>query len=147
MRQKPYQLKFKGSKKTIAEISKAFRNFILKGEINSALKLLSENMQNGILPLDTKTINLLREKHPPPAYSDPSLSFTDILEKVHHIRFESTTATSIKTAAAKTKGRSGPSGLDAVGWRRILTSKGFGESSEDLCTALEEMSRKLCHIP
>ena len=39
-------------KKSIAEISKAFRNFIRKGEINSALKLLSDNMENGILPLD-----------------------------------------------------------------------------------------------
>ena len=138
------QLLFKENRKSIAEISKSFRNFMIKGEINSALKLLSDNMQNGILPLDTSTLNLLKEKHPPPEDPDPLYTLDDIPKKVHHIRFESITAESIKTAAAKTKGGSGPSGLDAVGWRRILTSKSFGKSNDDLCTALARMSKKLC---
>ncbi|XP_066911371.1 uncharacterized protein [Clytia hemisphaerica] len=101
-------------------------------------------MQNGILPLDSKTLNLLREKHPPPKDPDPNLLFADQLTKVHHVRFESINAASIRTAAAKTKGGSGPSGLDAFGWRRILTSKSFGKSSDDLCTALADMCKKLC---
>eukprot|EP00794_Sanderia_malayensis_P000835 gene836-131_t len=138
------QLLFNGNKTSIADISNSFRNFIMKGEINSALRLLSDNMQNGILPLDTKTLNLLKKKHPPPENPDPSLSFKDSPEKVHPIRFESITAESIKTAAAKTKGGSGSGGLDAVGWRRILTAKSFGKSSDDLCTAIALMSRKLC---
>ena len=138
------QLKFTGGKKTIAEISKSFRSLITKGEINSALKLLSDNMQNGILPLDSKTLNLLREKHPPPQDPDPLLLLSDVEPKIHHIRFETINAESIKTAATKTKGGSGPSGLDAVGWRRILASKSFGKSSNDLCTALAEMCKKLC---
>ena len=58
------QIKFNGNKKSISEISKALRNLMSKGEINSALKLLSKNMDNGILPLDTKTLQLLKEKHP-----------------------------------------------------------------------------------
>ena len=84
-------------------------------------------MQNGILQLDTKTLNLLRQKYPPSENPDSSLLFKDIPEKVHPIRFESITAESIKTAAVKTNGGSGPSGLDALGWRMILTSKSFGK--------------------
>ena len=138
------QLSFKGTKRSISEISKAFRNLMKKGEINSALKLLSDNMQNGVLPLDSKTLHLLKEKHPPPEDPDPSFSFIDEPKNIHPIRFDTITAESIKTAAAKTKGGSGPSGLDAVGWKRILTSKSFGKSSDDLCTALAYMGRKLC---
>ena len=133
--------KISKQKKTIAEISKSFRNLIKKGEINSALKLLTDNMQNGILPLDRNMLNLLQEKHPPPGDPDPLFCFPDQPTRVHHIRFESITAESIKIAATKTKGASGPSGLDAVGWRRILTSKSFGKSSDDVCTALANMSK------
>ena len=32
-----------------------------------------------------------------------------------------------------------------MGWRRILTYKSFGKSSDDLCTSLAEMSKKLCN--
>ena len=35
-----------------------------KGNINRALKLLTHNMTNGILPLDEKRFNSLKQKHP-----------------------------------------------------------------------------------
>ena len=44
----------------------------------------------------------------------------------------------------KTRGGSGPSGLDADGWKRILLSKSFGESSSDLCQTLAKVTKKLC---
>lgn len=34
-----------------------------KGNINGALKLLANNLANGILPLDEKTFNSLKQKH------------------------------------------------------------------------------------
>ena len=46
----------------------------------------------------------------------------------------------------KTKGGSGPSGMDAEGWRRILTSRSFGDSSTDLCTALANMTKRICTV-
>ena len=42
------------------------------------------------------------------------------------------------------KGVSGPSGLDADGWKRILLSKNFGELSSDLCQTLVKVTKKLC---
>ena len=50
----------------------------------------------------------------------------------------------IREAAKKTKGGSGPSGLDADGRKRILLSKNFGESSSDLCQTLAKVTKKLC---
>ena len=34
--------------------------------------------------------------------------------------------------------------MDADGWKRILTSKQFAESSSDLCTTIAKMIKKLC---
>ena len=42
------------------------------------------------------------------------------------------------------KGVSGPSGLDADGWKRTLLSKNFGELSSDLCQTLVKVTKKLC---
>ena len=50
--------------KTISELSKKIKNYMKKGNINAAVKLLTNNMHDGILPLNNETINKLREKHP-----------------------------------------------------------------------------------
>ena len=42
------------------------------------------------------------------------------------------------------KGGSGPSGLDADGWRRILTSRAFGTATLDLCKTFAQLIKKLC---
>ena len=36
--------------KTIAELPKKFKNYMKKGNINAAVKLLTNNMHDGILP-------------------------------------------------------------------------------------------------
>ena len=52
----------------------------------------------------------------------------------------------VKQAAQKTKGGSGPSGKDAEGWRHILTSNRFGDSSTDLCNAIANMTKRLFRL-
>ena len=47
-------------------------------------------------------------------------------------------------AATLTKGGSGPSGLDADGWRRILTSRVFGTSSTDLRKTFAQLIKRIC---
>ena len=48
----------------IAKISLKFKNLLSKGNVNGALKLLTENMLNGILLLTDKTLQILKQKHP-----------------------------------------------------------------------------------
>ena len=47
-------------------------------------------------------------------------------------------------AAQLTKGGSGPSGMDADGWRKILTSKVYGETGNDVRKALANVIKKMC---
>ena len=35
-----------------------------KGNVNSDIKLLSNNMENGVSPMNDTTLNLLNQKHP-----------------------------------------------------------------------------------
>ena len=72
---------------------------------------------------------------------------TDTPETIHPIKFESIIdVEKIQKGAVKTQGGSGPSGMDADGWKRILTSKQFGKSSIDLCKAFAEVIKKICSI-
>ena len=50
----------------------------------------------------------------------------------------------VLNVASLTKGGSGPSGMDAEGWRRIICSSVFGTTNLDLRKALAEMIKKLC---
>ena len=47
-------------------ISKKFANLMKKGNVSGAVKLLTDNMTGGILPLNDETMILLRSKHPEP---------------------------------------------------------------------------------
>ena len=47
----------------IGRLSKQFRDRMQKGEINGALRLLTNNMSNVILPLNEDTLLLLEQKH------------------------------------------------------------------------------------
>ena len=49
---------------TIAEISKKLTREMRKGNINSAMKLSADNMQNVILPLNDQTLHQIKQKHP-----------------------------------------------------------------------------------
>ena len=50
--------------KGIGELSKKFALLMEKGNVNGALKLLTSSISNSILPLDDKTLSLLKQKHP-----------------------------------------------------------------------------------
>ena len=109
-----------------------------KGNVNSAMKILTDNMKNSILPLTGQTLNQLQLKHP-----EEKEASQEILLTIHPIKFESIIdAEKIQKGAVKTQGGSGPSGMDADGWKRILISKQFGKSSIDLRVAFAEVIKK-----
>ena len=55
--------------------------------------------------------------------------------------FDSIDALSKKQAALRANGAAGPSGADAQAWKRFATS--FGVASDDLCSALACVARKI----
>jgi len=128
----------------IAKISKKFKDLMQKGNVNGALKLLSNNMNNGVLPLNDETLNQLKMKHPDSQEVSNDVLLNGPIKDVHPIVYESIDEEKVLKAAMTTRGGSGPSGLDAEGWRRILTSNSFGTSSSDLRKAIAEFIKKLC---
>ena len=60
----------------------------------------------------------------------------------HPVIFDSLDGASIRAAALHTNGSAGPSGLDALCWRRLCTS--FQHASNDLCNSLALVARKIC---
>ena len=44
----------------IGKILKKFTALMRKGNVNAAINLLTENIRNGMLPLNNETLNLLR---------------------------------------------------------------------------------------
>ena len=74
-------------------------------------------------------LNTLLHETPPPAH-DP-----------HSIVFESIDGDLIRRMALRVQGAGGPSGVDAVSWRRYCSSF---KSSPDLCHALALVARRLC---
>ena len=132
------------TKGDIGNISKKFAALMRKGNVNAAINLLTKNMRNGILPLNNETLNLLRLKHPDPKDAHESVMLSDVPERMHPVKFEVIDTEMIRKAAMKTRGVSGPSGLNTDGWKRILLSKNFGDSSSDLCQTLAKVTKKLC---
>ena len=117
-----------------------------KGNINGTLKLLTSNISKGILPLDDKTLSLLKQKH-------PALSMSELNEEVllrgekpsvHPVVFEDIDENMVKEAALKTKGGSGPSRLDAEGWKKIIVSKSYGIINADLRRAFANLIKNIC---
>ena len=56
---------------TIAKTPLKFKNLISKRNVNEALKLLTDNMYKGILPLTKETLDLIVQKHPELRESSP----------------------------------------------------------------------------
>ena len=50
----------------------------------------------------------------------------------------------VRDATLRTKGSGRPSGVDANGFRRILTCKSFKRSGTELCEAIASMTKCLC---
>ena len=51
-----------------------------QGNINGTIKLLTNYMQNGVLPLNEKTLEQQRQKHRKTSPATESLLLTDILK-------------------------------------------------------------------
>ena len=130
--------------KNIGELSKKFALLMEKGNVNSALKLLTSNISNGISPLDDKTLSLLKQKHPPSSELNEEVLLRGKKPSVHSVVFEDIDESMVKEAALKTKGGSGLSGLDADGWRKILESKSYGTINTDLRRAFANFIKKMC---
>ena len=124
--------------------AKIFANLVMTGQVNSALRYLSDDQGGGILPLSDDVMEQLKEKHPEPqGVQLGSLLFGPIKDVPDTLYYE-INGNMVRDAALRTKGSGGPSGVDANGFRRILTCKSFKRSGTELCEAIASMTKRLC---
>ena len=116
----------------------------MEGQINSALRFLSEDGGRGVLPLTDDVMTQLNEKHPTAKEAKLGSLLFGPVEDVPEIIYQEIDGEMIKEAALRTKGSGGPYGIDANGFKRILASKSFKKSSSNLCDALATLTKRLC---
>ena len=124
--------------------ARIFAKLVMQGQINSALRYLSDDDCGGVLPLTDDVMRQLHEKHPEAQDAKLGSILFGPVEEVHDSLYQQIDGEMIREAALRTKGSGGPSGVDANGFKRILTCKSFKKSSANLCDALATMTRKLC---
>ena len=112
--------------------------------VNLALRYLSDDQGGGILPLSDDVMEQLKEKHPEPqGFQLGSLLFGPIKDVPDTLYYE-INGDMVRDATLRTKGSGRPSGVDANGFRRILTCKSFKRSGTELCEAIASMTKRLC---
>ncbi|CAB4003346.1 Hypothetical predicted protein [Paramuricea clavata] len=135
--------KFKGSNHP--DKAKVFAKLVLEGQINSALRFLSETSNGGVLTLTDDVMTQLKQKHPEP--QPPKLGsvlFGPLNDEIPESVYSQINGEIARQAALRTKGSGGPSGVDANGFRRMLACKCFKQSSTRLYEALARMTKTLC---
>ena len=75
-------------KRDIASISKRFKDLMQRGNVNGAMKLLTNNMGGGVLPLNDDTLRLLQLKHPTGKAADENTILQGPEKKINHIVYE-----------------------------------------------------------
>ena len=124
--------------------SKLFTKLVLEGQINSALRFLSESSSGGVLPLTDEVMAQLQLKHPNPQPAKwGSLLFGPIDDEFPESIYSGINGEMIRQAALRTKGSGGPCGVDANDFRRMLACKSFKQSSTKLCEAIATMAKTL----
>ena len=125
-------------------LSKTFSHFIKTGNINRALRLLSENPDCGVLDLTDDALEGLKLKHPTASPKFDNLLLNGPVKIVHEIVFDDINEELIQKAAIRTKGAAGPSKFDADDWRCILGSNIFGKHGAELRKSLARMTKVMC---
>ena len=115
----------------------------MSGQINSALRCLSENNGGGVRALNDDVMAQFREKHPSPQEACLGSLLSGPVEDVPDSIYQQINGEMVRDAALRTKDSGGPSGVDANGFRRILASKSFKKTGTDLCAAIATMTRRL----
>ena len=131
-----------------ARLARSFANLMFQGKTKSAIRLLTEETKGGVLHLSDiadgqrSVREILVDKHPAGQPVHPEALIQDDPGEVHPVLFEAIDAPMIRSMALRITGAAGPSGIDALGWRRLCTS--FKSASLDLCHSLALTAQRLC---
>ena len=105
------------------DVTRIFSKLMMEGKVSAAIKFLSKNNDQGVLPASEETIKELMLKHPAPALINADTLLEGPLNTTEKSYFDNINGDLIKQAARQTKGAPGPSKLDADQFKNMLISK------------------------
>ena len=105
------------SQMNIEKLSSKFKQLMQKSNANGTLRLLTNNMSNGTIPLSDETLQMLSLKHPEAQQAHHEAILQDLKRQIHSTVYEDIDEDLVKKAAIKTKGGCGLSGL---GFQSVL---------------------------
>ena len=127
--------------------ARIFAKLVMEGQINSALRYLSEHDSGGVLPLTDVVVRQLKEKHPDAQRAKLGSLLFGPVEDIPDSVYQEINGELVREAALRTKGSGGPSGVDAKGFKRILACKSFKRSSINPSESIATLTRRLCTEP
>ncbi|XP_076047439.1 uncharacterized protein LOC143028975 [Oratosquilla oratoria] len=131
-------------KKSPEDKARNFADKMRQGKVAAAMRTLAgENEDPGVLPLNEETIKILKEKHPIARPANLDSKFNGDYLPPHKVVFDSITRERIWNLALHTQGAAGPSGLDASGWKCLLSTSLFGTAAVGLQEAIAGLAKKL----
>ena len=125
-------------------LEKQFSTLMANGKVGAAIKLLESSTKGGILQINDETRKLLKEKHPQAEPLHKELLLNGPVHSIPAAIYDSLSPDLIQNMALRTRGSSGPSGMDSDEWRRMLGTQCFKTSSDNLRVAISRFSKILC---
>ena len=131
------------TKRTSEDSARSFAKLMWKGKVKAAIKMLTNDYDNGVLQVTDDVYNTLKEKHPSPAPIHDDVLLHGPIDKLSRGYFDSIDETMIATATRLTKGSGGPSQFDSEQFNHILLSKKFKKEGKDLREEIARLARLL----
>ena len=132
-------------------LARSFAKLMSHGKTRAALRLLANKDTGTPLGVDEevdiglshpkRVRDILADKHPLGMPVSLDSIMNNEPQSIHPVIFDSLDAHCIRLAALRTEGSAGPSGFDAMGWRRLCTSF---KSASELCHSLAATAKRLC---
>ena len=116
---------------------------MFEGKVTSAVRLLCESENTGLVEMSEATMKTLKEKHPPPAAILPETLLHGPINEVDASFFSNIDEQNIFRATKLTSGAAGPSQADAAFFKYILTSKNFKNEAKNLREQIARLAKKL----
>lgn len=136
--------KGKGRKNNSNDRARDFAEKMRQGKVAMATRSLAgEEEAAGVLPMTAETRQTLKDKHPHARPAPPEMRFPGTYRPPHRVVFEHITGDVIWKHALHTHGAAGPSGMDAKGWKSLLSKNIFGNVSVDLRDAIAGLAKKM----
>ena len=127
---------------------KMFNEFISRGKVSNAIRVLSYEHKGGVLAttdlIDGRPVlEIIRDKDPEGQPLEPKCYQSQHPRTLPYYPavFDKISTRLVRKHAMKTHGNAGPSGLDADDWRRPHSA--FGQTSTSLCKLLAKFARRL----